>query len=39
MEIADTTLAVRILTLPGATDRQIRMREVMHKAEGLKGVP
>ncbi|MFC0341451.1 glycosyltransferase family 25 protein [Paracoccus niistensis] len=39
METADTSLAVRILTLPGATDRQTRMREVMQKAEGLKGAP
>lgn len=39
MESSDTTLDVRILTVPGAVDRQSRMRQVLQSAEGLKGVP
>lgn len=38
MEIADNVLAVRILTMPGAVDRQTKMHEIMHNSLGLRGV-
>lgn len=35
----DTTLAVRVLTLPGAADRQDRMHIMLDNAQGLNQVP
>lgn len=35
----EATLAVRVLTLPGATERQNRMRALIGEASGLDGVP